>query len=179
MMRGPRGPKGGAKPQNMKATVSRLMGYVGRYRLRLLLVLLCILGNTIASVTASTFIKTLIDDYITPMIAEAIPDFSGLLTQLVYMACIYVTGMVCGFLYNRLMVVVAQGVLKNVRDDMFAHMQTLPIRYFDTHSHGEIMSHYTNDTDTLRQMIAQALPQVFSSMISIVAVFVAMLSQSL
>ena len=179
MMRGPRGPKGGAKPQNMKATVSRLMAYVGRYRLRLLLVLLCILGNTIASVTASTFIKTLIDDYITPMIAEASPDFSGLLTQLVYMACIYVTGMVCGFLYNRLMVVVAQGVLKNVRDDMFAHMQTLPIRYFDTHSHGEIMSHYTNDTDTLRQMIAQALPQVFSSMISIVAVFVAMLSQSL
>ena len=179
MMRGPRGPKGGAKPQNMKATVSRLMGYVGRYRLRLLLVLLCILGNTIASVTASTFIKTLIDDYITPMIIEASPDFSGLLTQLVYMACIYVTGMVCGYLYNRLMVVVAQGVLKNVRDDMFAHMQTLPIRYFDTHSHGEIMSHYTNDTDTLRQMIAQALPQVFSSMISIVAVFVAMLSQSL
>ena len=179
MMRGPRGPKGGAKPQNMKATVSRLMGYVGRYRLPLLLVLLCILGNTIASVTASTFIKTLIDDYITPMIIEASPDFSGLLTQLVYMACIYVTGMVCGYLYNRLMVVVAQGVLKNVRDDMFAHMQTLPIRYFDTHSHGEIMSHYTNDTDTLRQMIAQALPQVFSSMISIVAVFVAMLSQSL
>ena len=179
MMRGPRGPRGGAKPQNLKATVSRLMGYVGRYRLRLLLVLLCILGNTIASVTASTFIKTLIDDYITPMIIEASPSFSGLLTQLVYMACIYVTGMVCGFLYNRLMVVVAQGVLKNVRDDMFAHMQTLPIRYFDTHSHGEIMSHYTNDTDTLRQMIAQALPQVFSSMISIVAVFVAMLSQSL
>ena len=179
MMRGPRGPKGGAKPQNMKATVARLMGYVGRYRLRLVLVLFCILGNTIASVTASTFIKTLIDDYITPMIGQINPDFSGLLTQLVYMACIYGVGMVCGYLYNRLMVVVAQGVLKNVRDDMFAHMQTLPIRYFDTHSHGEIMSHYTNDTDTLRQMIAQALPQVFSSMISIVAVFVAMLSQSL
>ena len=179
MMRGPRGPRGGAKPQNLKATVARLMGYVGRYRLRLVLVLFCILGNTIASVTASTFIKTLIDDYITPMIGQINPDFSGLLTQLVYMACIYGVGMVCGYLYNRLMVVVAQGVLKNVRDDMFAHMQTLPIRYFDTHSHGEIMSHYTNDTDTLRQMIAQALPQVFSSMISIVAVFVAMLSQSL
>ena len=179
MMRGPRGPRGGAKPQNLKATVARLMGYVGRYRLRLVLVLFCILGNTIASVTASTFIKTLIDDYITPMIGQINPDFSGLLTQLVYMACIYGVGMVCGYLYNRLMVVVAQGVLKNVRDDMFAHMQTLPIRYFDTHSHGEIMSHYTNDTDTLRQMIAQALPQVFSSIISIVAVFVAMLRQSL
>ena len=179
MMRGPRGPRGGAKPQNLKATVARLMGYVVRYRLRLVLVLFCILGNTIASVTASTFIKTLIDDYITPMIGQINPDFSGLLTQLVYMACIYGVGMVCGYLYNRLMVVVAQGVLKNVRDDMFAHMQTLPIRYFDTHSHGEIMSHYTNDTDTLRQMIAQALPQVFSSIISIVAVFVAMLSQSL
>ena len=178
MMRGPRG-RGGAKPKNMKATISRLMGYVGRHRLRLLFVLVCILGNSIASVLASTFIKTLLDDYITPLIGQAAPDFSGLLRQLAYMACIYGVGLVCGFLYNRLMVVVAQGVLKNVRDDMFAHMQTLPIRYFDTHSHGEIMSHYTNDTDTLRQMIAQALPQVFASIISIISVFIAMLSQSL
>mgnify|MGYP002580623818 CR=1 FL=1 len=175
MMRGPRGPRGGAKPQNLKATVARLMGYVGRYRLRLVLVLFCILGNTIASVTASTFIKTLIDDYITPMIGQINPDFSGLLTQLVYMACIYGVGMVCGYLYNRLMVVVAQGVLKNVRDDMFAHMQTLPIRYFDTHSHGEIMSHYTNDTDTLRQAISQSFPQMFSSAISALAALVSML----
>ena len=135
MMRGPRG-RGGAKPKNMKATISRLMGYVGRHRLRLLFVLVCILGNSIASVLASTFIKTLLDDYITPLIGQADPDFSGLLRQLAYMACIYGVGLVCGFLYNRLMVVVAQGVLKNVRDDMFAHMQTLPIRYFDTHSHG-------------------------------------------
>ncbi len=178
MMRGPKG-RGGAKPQNLKATVSRLMSYVARHRLRLLFVLLCILGNSVASVLASTFIKTLIDEYITPMIGQPRPDFSGLLRQLAYMACIYGTGLLCGFLYNRLMVVVAQGVLKNVRDDMFAHMQTLPIRYFDTHSHGEIMSHYTNDTDTLRQMIAQALPQVFASVVSIVAVFFAMLSQSL
>ena len=178
MMHGPKG-RGGAKPQNLKATVSRLMSYVARHRLRLLFVLLCILGNSVASVLASTFIKTLIDEYITPMIGQPRPDFSGLLRQLAYMACIYGTGLLCGFLYNRLMVVVAQGVLKNVRDDMFAHMQTLPIRYFDTHSHGEIMSHYTNDTDTLRQMIAQALPQVFASVVSIVAVFFAMLSQSL
>ncbi len=178
MMRGPRG-RGGAKPKNLKATISRLMGYVGRHRLRLLFVLVCILGNSVASVLASTFIKTLLDDYITPLIDQADPDFSGLLRQLAYMACIYGAGLVCGFLYNRLMVVVAQGVLKNVRDDMFAHMQTLPIRYFDTHSHGEIMSHYTNDTDTLRQMIAQALPQVFASIISIISVFIAMLSQSL
>ena len=180
MMRGPRLPRGrGGKPQNLKATVSRLMGYVGRYKLRLVLVLLCILGNSIASVVSSSFIRTLLDDYVTPLIGQANPDFSGLLIQLVYMGCIYLTGLTCAFLYNRLMVAVAQGVLKNVRDDMFAHMQTLPIRYFDTHSHGEVMSHYTNDTDTLRQLIAQALPQVFSSIISIVAVFVAMLSQSL
>ena len=180
MMRGPRLPRGrGGKPQNLKATVSRLMGYVGRYKLRLVLVLLCILGNSIASVVSSSFIRTLLDDYVTPLIGQTNPDFSGLLIRLVYMACIYVTGLTCAFLYNRLMVAVAQGVLKNVRDDMFAHMQTLPIRYFDTHSHGEVMSHYTNDTDTLRQLIAQALPQVFSSIISIVAVFVAMLSQSL
>ena len=138
-----------------------------RYRLRLVLVLFCILGNTIASVTASTFIKSLIDDYITPMHRPDQPGFFRPADPAWYMmACIYGVGMVCGYLYNRLMVVVAQGVLKNVRDDMFAHMQTLPIRYFDTHSHGEIMSHYTNDTDTLRQMIAQALPQVFSSIIS-------------
>lgn len=179
MMRGMKMRGSGQKPANVGATVKRLMGYVARYRVRLLFVVVCIIGNAVASVLSSMFIKTLIDDYIAPLLLESSPVFTGLLYTLGMMACIYLAGVICGYLYNRLMVVVAQGVLKDVRDEMFAHMQTLPIGYFDTHSHGEVMSHFTNDTDTLRQMIAQALPQVFSSVVSLVAVLCAMLSLSL
>ena len=155
------------------------MSYVARYRLRLMLVVLCIILSAVASVLSSTFIGVLIDDYISPLLLQANPVFTGLARALGVMVCVYVVGMISGYFYNRLMVTVAQGVLKDVRDEMFAHMQTLPIRYFDTHSHGEVMSHFTNDTDTLRQMIAQALPQVLSSVVSLVAVVCAMLSLSL
>ena len=178
MMRGMR-MRGGVKPQDVGRTIRRLMSYVARYRLRLLLVALCIILSAVASVLSSTFIGVLIDDYISPLLLQAEPVFTGLAKALGVMVCVYVVGMVSGYFYNRLMVNVAQGVLKNVRDEMFAHMQTLPIRYFDTHSHGEVMSHFTNDTDTLRQMIAQALPQVLSSVVSLVAVVCAMLSLSL
>ena len=178
MMRGMR-MRGGVKPQDVGRTIRRLMSYVARYRLRLLLVVLCIVLSAVASVLSSTFIGVLIDDYISPLLLQAEPVFTGLARALGVMVCVYVVGMVSGYFYNRLMVNVAQGVLKNVRDEMFAHMQTLPIRYFDTHSHGEVMSHFTNDTDTLRQMIAQALPQVLSSVVSLVAVVCAMLSLSL
>ena len=178
MMRGMR-MRGGVKPQDVGQTVRRLMSYVARYRLRLLLVVLCIILSAVASVLSSTFIGVLIDDYISPLLLQAEPVFTGLARALGVMVCVYIVGMVSGYFYNRLMVTVAQGVLKNVRDEMFAHMQTLPIRYFDTHSHGEVMSHFTNDTDTLRQMIAQALPQVLSSVVSLVAVVCAMLSLSL
>ena len=178
MMRGMR-MRGGVKPQNVGRTVRRLMSYVARYRLRLMLVVLCIILSAVASVLSSTFIGVLIDDYISPLLLQANPVFTGLARALGVMVCVYVVGMISGYFYNRLMVTVAQGVLKNVRDEMFAHMQTLPIRYFDTHSHGEVMSHFTNDTDTLRQMIAQALPQVLSSVVSLVAVVCAMLSLSL
>ena len=178
MMRGMR-MRGGVKPQDVGRTVRRLMSYVARYRLRLMLVVLCIILSAVASVLSSTFIGVLIDDYISPLLLQANPVFTGLARALGVMVCVYVVGMISGYFYNRLMVTVAQGVLKDVRDEMFAHMQTLPIRYFDTHSHGEVMSHFTNDTDTLRQMIAQALPQVLSSMVSLVAVVCAMLSLSL
>jgi len=171
--------RGGVKPQNVGKTVRRLMSYVARYRLRLMLVVLCIILSAVASVLSSTFIGVLIDDYISPLLLQANPVFTGLARALGVMVCVYVVGMISGYFYNRLMVTVAQGVLKDVRDEMFAHMQTLPIRYFDTHSHGEVMSHFTNDTDTLRQMIAQALPQVLSSVVSLVAVVCAMLSLSL
>ena len=175
MMRGMR-MRGGVKPQDVGQTIRRLMSYVGRYRLRLMLVVLCIILSAVASVLSSTFIGVLIDDYISPLLLQANPVFTGLARALGVMVCVYVVGMVSGYFYNRLMVTVAQGVLKDVRDEMFAHMQTLPIRYFDTHSHGEVMSHFTNDTDTLRQMIAQALPQVLSSLVAVVC---AMLSLSL
>ena len=178
MMRGMR-MRGGVKPQDVGRTVRRLMSYVARYRLRLMLVVLCIILSAVASVLSSTFIGVLIDDYISPLLLQANPVFTGLARALGVMVCVYVVGMISGYFYNRLMVTVAQGVLKDVRDEMFADMQTLPIRYFDTHSHGEVMSHFTNDTDTLRQMIAQALPQVLSSVVSLVAVVCAMLSLSL
>ncbi len=168
----------GRMAKDVKGTIKRLMSYVARYKLRLVLVFFCIIGNSVASVLSSSFIRTLIDDYITPMLGAASTDFSGLAMALVRMALIYLCGIACGFTYNRAMVKVSQGVLKSVRDEMFAHMQTLPISYFDQHSHGEVMSHFTNDTDTLRMMISQALPSVFSSFISITSVLIAMLAQS-
>ena len=177
---GPKGPRGdGRRVKDAKGTIKRLLGYVAQYKVRLMLVMLCIIGNSVASVMASAFIRTLIDDYITPMVAAVNPDFTGLAWALVRMACIYLTGMLCGFAQSRLMVTVSQGVLKKVRDELFAHMQTLPIKYFDTHPYGSVMSHYTNDTDTLRMLIGQSLPSVFSSIISITSVFFAMITQSL
>ena len=134
--------------------------------------------STVASVASSLFLKSLIDDYIAPLIGQAAPDFAPLFGALTIMACIYLAGMLASYLQTRLMIPVAQGTLKTIRDDMFAHMQTLPIKYFDTHTHGNVMSYYTNDTDTLRQMIGQSLPNAVSSLISITAVFIAMLSTS-
>lgn len=158
--------------------VKRLLSYLGQYKLRFAFVLICILVSALTSVASSLYLETLIDDYITPLLLEAAPVFTPLLRSVLFMGCIYLAGVVATLLYNRLMVVIAQGILKDIRDSMFEHMQTLPIRYFDTHAHGDIMSHYTNDTDTLRQMMAQSIPQMFSSLITIVSVFFAMLFTS-
>lgn len=158
--------------------VKRLLSYLGQYKLRFGLVLICIVLSALTSVASSLYLETLIDDYITPLLVEASPVFTALFRSLAVMACIYLSGVIATLLYNRLMVAIAQGILKNIRDEMFAHMQTLPIRYFDTHTHGDIMSHYTNDTDTLRQMISQSIPQMFSSVITILAVFCAMVATS-
>ena len=135
--------------------------------------------SAIANVMSSLFIQRLIDDYISPLLLEANPVFDALFRAIVQMACIYVIGVVASFIYNRTMAVISQGILKKIRDDMFAHMQKLPIKYFDTHTHGDVMSHYTNDTDALRQMLSQSLPQLLSSSVTIVAVFVSMLYLSL
>ena len=160
-------------------TLKRLLSYISQYRIQFIFVLVSILLSAVASVVSTLFLKTLIDDYITPLLLEAIPDFSGLARLILIMAGIYLIGVIATLFYNRVMVVIAQGVLKEIRDEMFEKMQKLPIRYFDTHSHGDIMSHYTNDTDTLRQMLTQSIPQLFSSVVTIVAVFVSMLTLSL
>ena len=179
-MSGPRrGFTGGKKAKDAKGTMKRLLGYIVRgNQLRLAVVFILLLVSTVASVASSLFLKSLIDDYIAPLIGQAAPDFAPLFGALTVMACIYLAGMLASYLQTRLMIPVAQGTLKTIRDDMFAHMQTLPIKYFDTHTHGNVMSYYTNDTDTLRQMISQSLPNAVSSLISITAVFIAMLSTS-
>ncbi|MCC2150112.1 ABC transporter ATP-binding protein/permease [Lachnospiraceae bacterium CLA-AA-H246] len=161
-----------------KDVVKRLMSYIGHYKLRFAAVLICIVVNALAMVFCSLYLQTLIDSYITPLLQAATPDFAPLFRSILIMGCIYAVGILACLFYNRTMVSIAQGTLKRIRDEMFEHMQTLPIRYFDTHTHGDIMSHYTNDTDTLRQMLAQSIPQMFSSLITIISVFFAMLFTS-
>ena len=159
-----------------KGILKRLLGYIKKnYKKQFILVFICIIFNSIASVAGSLFLQTLIDDYIMPLLGVENPVFTGLLKAISIMAVIYVVGIISGYIYNRLMAIIAQGVLKDIRDDMFSKMETLPIKYFDTHTHGEIMSRYTNDTDTLRQMIAQGIPQIISSSSSIIAILCAMI----
>lgn len=170
-------PKRGAKDQ--KKTVKRLLSYLtGKYKIQFIFVLICIVISALAGVRGSLFLENLIDDYITPLIGSSNPDFSGLLGAILKMASIYASGILATLLFNRVMVTIAQGILKTIRDEMFSHMQTLPIRYFDTHTHGDIMSYYTNDTDTLRQMLTMSIPQMFSSVITIVFTFFAMVKTS-
>lgn len=168
-----------AGPKQQGKTLKRLFSYITKeYKMQFGFVLVCILLSTAAGVAGSLFLQILIDRYITPLLKTANPSFDGLFRAILTMAGIYLMGVVSTYIYNRLMVVIAQGTLKEIRDAMFSHMQSLPIKYFDTHTHGDIMSRYTNDTDTLRQMIAQSMPQMFSSVITIVAVFCAMLYTS-
>ena len=160
-------------------TIKRLLSYVSNtYKVQFIVVIVCILVSALAGVVGSLFLQIVIDDYITPLLKVTNPVFSGLLKAILIMAGIYCIGIVATLLYNRLMVTIAQGVQKKIRDEMFSHMQTLPIKYFDTHSHGDIMSRYTNDIDTLRQMLSQSIPQMLSSAITIVSVILAMLYMS-
>jgi len=165
---------------NMGKTITRLLTYVtGRYRIQLVAVFVCIIISALASVVGSLFIQRLVDDYITPMLGESNPSFIPLLKALLMMAFIYALGVTSTYIYNRFMVVIGQTVQKQIRDDMFTHMQSLPIKYFDTHAYGDIMSYYTNDIDTLRQMISQSVPQMFSSIITIICVTAAMLATNI
>ena len=161
-------------------TIKRLMSYIYNHARGLfILAAVCVLLSTAANTGGSMFIQILIDKYIEPLLMTEHPIFSGLIKMLMLMGGVYLLGALCTLLYSQFMVNISQGCLKTIRDDMFNHMQTLPIRYFDTHTHGDIMSHYTNDTDTLRQFISQALPQLFSSVVSVVFSFCIMLYYSI
>ena len=174
MNRTPRGQK--PQVEHPFALLARLMHYVFRdYKFHCIAVFLLIFAGVIANVQGTMFTKNLIDDYITPFLLSDNPNFAPLAKAISRVAVFYAIGVISTYTYNRIMVAVTQGTLRNLRNDLFAHMEKLPIRYFDTHSHGDIMSVYTNDIDTLRQMISQSIPQIINSTFTIVSVFVSML----
>ena len=174
MNRTPRGQK--PQVEHPFALLARLMHYVFRdYKFHCIAVFLLIFAGVIANVQGTMFTKNLIDDYITPFLLSDNPNFAPLAKAISRVAVFYAIGVISTYVYNRIMVAVTQGTLRNLRNDLFAHMEKLPIRYFDTHSHGDIMSVYTNDIDTLRQMISQSIPQIINSTFTIVSVFVSML----
>lgn len=167
------------KPKNAKKTFARIMSYLSEYRWMLILVCILVALSSGAAVAGTYFLKPIIDDFIAPMIGSQNPDFTGLLRIIIMLAAIYAMGAICTYAYNRIMVNIAADSLYKMRMDMFTHMQKLPIRYFDTRTHGEIMSRYTNDIDTMRNMMSQSIPQLVSSTITVVGVFVMMMILSI
>ena len=168
----------GRMAKNPKQTISRLLSYMARYKGTLAVVGVSVVFSAVAQAASSASLGVLVDDYITPMLSQAVPDFAPLLRFLGMMACVYFVGLVSAFFCNYLMAKVSQGTQRSIRDQLFTHMQTLPIRYFDTHPAGDIMSRYTSDIDTLRQMISQAIPQCASSVVTLVVVLITMIITS-
>jgi len=165
-----------SKPKFNKKTAKRLLKYVTEtYKIQFVIVFVCILLSAIATTAVSLSLRYLLDDFILPLIGQKEPNFAELYQALAVLGCIFLVGVIATFIYTRMMVFIGQGVLKRVRDDMFEHMQTLPIRYFDQNTNGSVMSLYTNDTDTLRQMISQAIPQALMSLFTIIVTFISML----
>ena len=162
-----------------KNTLKRLFQYIFKgNKIKFTIVFLCIIISSIASVSSSIFIEKLIDDYIVPLIGVSNPIFTSLIKAMGIMAIIYAMGVISTYIYNRIIAIISQGVLKNIRNEMFTKMQKLPIKYFDTHTYGEVMSYYTNDADTLREMISRSIPQTISSIVSIITVLIAMIYTS-
>ena len=158
------------------SAMKRVLGYMLKdYKFSFFIVVVCILGSALATLKGTLFMQTLIDDYIVPLTQAQTPDFSGLASALISLAAVYAAGILCAYGYNRIMVNVSQGTMRNLRVELFRHMESLPIRYFDTHPHGDIMSVYTNDVDTLRQLMSQSIPQVINSGVTILSSFVSML----
>lgn len=183
MNKGPKGPKGPRTPQEKgqaRKTLTRLFKLVvSKYPIHCTIVLITILISSLSGVAGTLFLKNLIDDYITPFVGQTNPSFAPLMNALILMGAVYLAGVISTYVYNRLMIHVTQGTLRDVRNDLFKHMESLPIKYFDTHTHGDIMSIYTNDTDTLRQMLSQSIPQLIASAITIVSVFISMVVLSI
>lgn len=167
------------KPLDKKVLIRLLKYVLSKYKWHILIILLCIIISSLASIASSLFTKTLIDKFITPLLDAENPNYYPLIKALSFMACIYLTGIIANFTYQKILVYVTQGTMKNIRDDLFEHMDSLPIKYFDTHQHGDIMSIYTNDTDTLRQVISQSIPQFISSLFTVIIVFGSMLTLSI
>ena len=168
--------KSGGRVNTATKLISRVIRYMLHYyKYPFILVIVCILITAIATVVGATFPQTLVDDYITPMLQNGTDDFSGLASDLIRLACIMGVGVITAFSYNRIMVNVSQGTMRHLRDDLFRRMESLPIKYFDTHAHGDIMSVYTNDVDTLRQLLSQSIPQIINSVITMAATLITMI----
>lgn len=166
--------------RNQGRVFLRLLGYMLKnYKFSFMCVVVCILGTALATLRGTLFMQTLIDDYIVPLAKAQIPDFVPLAYALLRMAAVYAVGIVCAYAWHRIMVNITQGTMRNLRKDLFTHMESLPIRYFDTHAHGDIMSVYTNDVDTLRQLISQSIPQIINSTVTLVTTFVSMVVLSI
>ena len=173
------GAQGMPREKAKKGTLKRLLKYVFTYKVRMVVIIIAIIVSAVAQAGAALFLQALIDRYIMPLVGESVPDWAPLIQALIFMGILYALGTFSAWLYSYLLVGVEQGVMKEIRDEMFEHMQTLPISYFDTHEHGDVMSRYTNDTDTLRQAISQSLPQMFASGVSALAALIAMLYLSI
>lgn len=178
MRGGPGGRPGGfQKPKNLKNTIKRLAKYLEKHKLLLFLVMLFVIFSTLGNVAGTYMLEPIIDDYITPLIGTnpSGADFLPLIKMLSVMACIYVVAALSSFAYRRIMLYVSQKTLNEIRGDLFNHMEDLPLKYFDTHTHGELMSRYTNDADTLREALSNGVVQLFSSTVSVVSTFIMML----
>ena len=168
--------KSGSRVNTASKLINRVIRYMLHYyKFPFLLVIVCILITAVATVVGATFPQTLVDDYITPMLSSGSSDFSGLASDLIRLACVMGVGVITAFTYNRIMVNVSQGTMRRLRDDLFRRMEALPIKYFDTHAHGDIMSVYTNDVDTLRQLLSRSIPQIINSVITMAATLVTMI----
>ncbi|HJB58791.1 MAG TPA: ABC transporter ATP-binding protein/permease [Candidatus Faecalibacterium faecipullorum] len=165
-----------AKPGRMLPTLGRVLGYMlQNYKFSCFMVVVCVIGSALASVQGILFTQTLIDGYIAPMLQSGAADYGPLAAALLRVAALYAAGILCAYGYNRIMVNVSQGTMRSIRTELFTHMESLPIRYFDTHAHGDIMSVYTNDVDTLRQLISQSIPQLINSLVTIVTSLASMI----
>ena len=177
------GPMGGRPPRGVKPTVAnpgkvfkRIIGFVAKnYLLQCIVVLVCIVLTVFSTIQGTMFMKTLIDQYIMPLMQQTVPDYTELLHAIIRVACFYAVGVIAAYVNTRMMVYVTQGTMRSLRDELFVHMESLPIKYFDTHAHGDIMSIYTNDVDTLRQMISQSIPQLINSSITIIGILASMI----